>query len=104
MSCGGLNIFDNVPVPVGNGDGAPIDVSGMIAAKTIYLSGTYSGRYVILGTHDNIRYVPILSFDGGEGPQTIRRDIEFTLKSIKVRRQADKTVVINVASQATCPC
>lgn len=100
----GLNIFSPVPVPLINGDGVALDVSGMVAHKTFYLSGTYTGRYVILGSHDNIKYVPILSFDGGEGPQTIRRDIDLTLASIMVRRQADKTVTVSVASQATCPC
>ena len=100
----GLNIFDVVPVPLINGDGPALDVSGMVADKTFYLSGTYTGRYVIMGSHDNVRYVPILQFDGGEGPQTIRRDIDYTLASIKVRRQADKTVTVSVASQATCPC
>lgn len=101
---GGLNIFDPVPVPLINGDGPVLDVSGMVARKTFYLSGTYTGRYVVMGSHDNVRYVPILQFDGGEGPQTIRRDIDYTLASIKVLRQADKTVTISVGSQAVCPC
>lgn len=105
MSCaGGLNQFLSPTVPAINGDGPALDVSGLMSKKTIYLSGEFSGSYVILGTHDDVRYVPIASFQGGQGPQTIRRDIEATIKSLKVRRNADRTVVVNVAAQATCPC
>jgi hypothetical protein len=105
MSCvGGLNQFLSPAVPVNNGDGAALDVSGLVAKKTIYLSGEFAGSYVILGTHDDVRYVPIAAFQGGQGPQTIRRDIDATIKSLKVRRNADRTVVINVAAQATCAC
>lgn len=106
MSCGegGLNQFLSATVPALNGDGVALDVSGLKACKTIYLSGSFAGRYTILGTHDDSRYVPLCSFDGGEGPQTIRRDISATIKSIKVRRAANSTVVINIAGQETCAC
>jgi hypothetical protein len=104
MSCGGLNQFLSLTVPPGNGDGPSLDVSGLVAQKTLYLAGTFGGTYVILGSHDDVNFVPIAMFDGGEGPQTIRRDVKFTLKTIRVRRQANKTVVINVAGQATCAC
>jgi hypothetical protein len=109
-SCGGLNDFKTVPVPLGNGFGAALDVSDLIAKKTIYLSGPFEGEYVILGSHDGVLFVPIASFEGQEarfgtsGPQTVRRDIEFTLKEIKVERAANKTVNISIAGQDTCPC
>ncbi len=106
MSCGsgGLNTYLSPVVPPGNGDGAALDVSALQACKTIYLSGSFTGRYTIIGSHDDVRFVPICSFDGGEGPQTIRRDIQATLKSVKVRRAANSTVVINIAGQAVCAC
>ena len=102
--CGGLNQFLTPTVPSSNIDGPPLDVSGLTAGKTIYLSGEYIGRYVILGSHDGTLYVPVASFEGGAGPQTIRRDINATLASIKIRRSANKSVVINVAGQSTCAC
>lgn len=104
MSCGGLNQFLTLTVPGGNGDGPSLDVSGLVADKTLYLAGSFVGTYVILGSHDDANFVPIASFTGGEGPQTIRRDIKLTLKTIKVRRNATKSVAINVAGQSTCAC
>lgn len=104
MSCGGVNQFLSVPVPVVNEDGPILDVSGLVAEKTIYLAGQFSGQYVILGSHDDVKFVPILKFDGGQGPQPVRRDIMMTLKSIRVRRGANQNVAINIASQATCNC
>jgi hypothetical protein len=111
MSCvGGLNQFLTANVPISNGDGTNLDVSSLVAKKTIFLSGTFEGEYVILGTHDDANFVPIASFNGQEalfgtsGPQTLRRDIDLTLKSIKVRRQANKTVNVAVAAQTVCTC
>lgn len=110
MSCAGLNDFKTVPVPVGNGLGAVLDVSDLVAKKTLYLSGPFEGDYVILGSHDGVRFVPIASFTGQEatfgtsGPQTVRRDIELTLRELKVERAANKAVNITVAAQKTCAC
>ncbi len=100
----GLNQYLSVPLPPGNGDGPLLDVSGLAAPKTFFLSGDFNGLYVILGTHDGARFTPILFFTGGQGPQTIRRDVAATLQSIKVRRNADNAVVINLAAQAVCVC
>jgi len=106
MSCNaGLNQYLTVPVPAANGDGPLFDVSGLVAEKTLYIAGDYLGQYVILGTHDDVHLVPIAQFSNGSGPQTIRRDIIATLKSIVVRRNASGApVTINLAAQATCSC
>lgn len=109
-SCGGLNDFKTVNVPIGNGFGTPLVVSDLVARKTIYLSGSFEGVYVILGSHDGTLFVPIASFNGQEarfgtsGPQTVRRDIDLTLLEIKVDRAANKSVNISVAGQKTCAC
>jgi hypothetical protein len=100
----GLNQFLAVPVPPGNGDGALLDVSTTVAEKTFYLSGDFRGLYTILGTHDDVLFVPILFFTAGQGPRTIRRDIVATLKTIFVRRAAIGNVVINMGSQTVCVC
>jgi len=109
-SCGGLNSFKTVNVPVSNGLGLPLDVSDLIGPKTFYLSGPFEGDYVILGSHDGVNFVPIAQFTGEEarfgtsGPQTVRRDINFTLAEIMVERAANKSVNITVAAQKVCPC
>lgn len=103
MACGGLNQFLTLVVPA-DGDGPALDVSSLVAAKSIYLAGTFRGRYVIMGSLDGSHYVPIVAFDGGQGPQAIRKDVFFTLKTVKVRRQADKLVTVNIAAQTVCSC
>jgi hypothetical protein len=100
----GLNQFLSVPVPLANGDGALLDVSTTDAEKTFYLSGDFRGIYSIMGTHDDVLFVPILFFSSGQGPRTIRRDIVATLKSIFVRRAALGDVVINMGGQTVCIC
>lgn len=104
MSCGGLNQFLNMVVPGGNGDGPSLDVSGLVAGKTLYLAGDFNGTYTIIGSQDDVEFVPIVSFQGGQGPQSIRSDIMATLLTLRVRRQADRSVTVNVAGQATCAC
>jgi hypothetical protein len=101
-----------VPIPATNGEGAVLDVSGLAACKTFFFSGDFEGEYVVLGSHDDVRYVPILKIEGAAGqqagqapgPQTIRREIKLTLKSIKVRRAANRTINSAVIGQETCAC
>lgn len=100
----GLSTILTLPVPPFSGDGAIVDVSAVIGEKTIYLAGEFSGLYTIMGSHDDVRFVPLVEFNGGQGPQPIRRDIKLTLKSMKVRRNADRAVTVNIASQETCTC
>lgn len=110
MSCGGLNQFLTADVPAVNGFGANLDVSGLVAKKTIYLSGVFEGDYIIQGSHDDVRFVPIAKFTGQEalfhtsGPQTVRQDIDLSIKTIRVQRAANRTVNIAIAGQQTCPC
>ena len=109
MSCGGLNNFMSIPVPATNGLGTILDVSDLVAQKTIYLSGAFEGEYVLLGSHDDVKFVPVLKFNGSSiqpnsGNQTIRRDIAMTLKSVRWHRAANKTVSTAIAGQDTCPC
>ena len=117
MSCGGLNTFVTLTVPAVSGDGPAVDVSALGRHKTVYLSGSFRGKYILFGSQDNSNYVPVLSFDGSElppnpdefspgasGPQTIKKNLPFTLRSIIVRRAADAGVNISVGAQATCAC
>lgn len=112
MTCscgtGGLTQILSLDVPgVDNSEGAATDVSGLVARKTVEIGGTYDGQYVILGSHDNVKYVPVLTFNSGSGIQSVKQTMCFTLRSLKVRRRAqnvDGPVTISVGSAATCHC
>jgi hypothetical protein len=110
MSCGGLNTFVAVPVPAVNGDGPILSVTGLVAKKTFFFSGPFEGEYVVLGSHNDVNFVPIAQIEGQEavfgtsGPQTIQRKVELTLKSIRIRRLSNKPINIAVSAQAICLC
>ena len=108
MSCGGLNVIASLNVPgVDNADGAPTDVSGMVAEKSVEISGGYQGAYIVLGSHDGLRYVPLLIFNSGNGTQSFKQTMKYTVRFMKVRRRAQAlsgTVTVSIGSQAVCPC
>ncbi len=101
--CGGLNAAFAVPVPISNGDGPAVDLGTLIGERTFTCEGAYTGRYSLMGSMDGLSFVPFMLFDAGAGSQ--RRQVSFhNVRFVRVRRQATATVVINVASQLTCPC
>ena len=111
MSCsacdGGLNQIVNLPVPNGdNQDGAAVDVSGLVGEKSVEISGTYSGNYIILGSHDGSRYVPVLAFNSGAGKQAFKQTMNVVLRFMRVRRRAQNLsdIAVNIGSRATCAC
>lgn len=111
MSCsacdGGLNQIVNLPVPASdNTDGAAVDVSGLVGEKSVEISGTYAGSYVVLGSHDGNRYVPVLSFNSGSGEQAFKQTMNVVLRFMRVRRRAQNisNISVNIGSRATCAC
>lgn len=107
--CGdaGLNQISPLDVPVENGQlGAPLDVSGLVADKTIELSGTYSGSYVVYGSHDGALWAPILVFDSGASSQQLRLSTSLVLQFIAVKKLATTTsdVAMSVSAKAACNC
>ncbi len=112
MSCsicaGGQNQILALNVPGSDrSDGTPTDVSGLVADKTVEISGTYVGQYVILGSHDGSNYVPLLTFNSGAGVQSVRQTTCVTLKFMKVRRRAQNPsgiIGVNIGSAVTCNC
>jgi hypothetical protein len=102
--CGGSNTFLPTPVPATNVDGPILPTDTLQAKKTIFLAGKFNGKYDILGSHDDVNFVPVASFSGGGEPQSVRKDVDATLKSMRVRRQADAGVTVFIAGQTTCPC
>lgn len=111
MCCCGLNQINSLSVSTSiSGDGAALDVSGLVADKTIELCGTYQGTYTIIGSHDGNLYVPLLTFDSGSGPQSVKQAISAVMKFMKVRRNATNTggpgaaVTVNLAARAAENC
>lgn len=99
----GLNQIATLNVPTSNGEGTASDLNTMAADKTIELSGTYVGRFVILGSHDGTLYVPLAIFDSGGGAQAFKQVVKVTTRYLKVLRKTSSggTVVISVAAETT---
>ena len=99
----GLNQIATLNVPTSNGEGTASDLSTMAADKTIELSGTYVGRFVILGSHDGTLYVPLAILDSGGGAQAFKQVVRITTRYLKVLRKTSSggTVVISVAAETT---
>lgn len=107
MCCCGLNQISTLPANIADkSDGSAVDVSGLQAKKTIEISGSYSGSYSVLGSHDGLLYFPVATFDSGSGVQTIRRTLEVTARFMKVRREAAQSglVTVKIAAKATVDC
>lgn len=111
MSCpaceGGLNQVVNLAVPgTDRTDGPMTDVSGLVGSKSIEISGTYDGSYVIMGSHDGLHPVPLLVFNSGAGAQSFKQTIDLVMKFMFVRRRAQNSSVVsvNIGSRAACPC
>jgi hypothetical protein len=105
--CCGLNTIANLPVPPADKtDGAAVNVSGLQGVKTFEISGSYSGTYSILGSHDGNLYFPVAFFNSGGSSQTVRKTLEVVANFLKVHREAPQSglVTVNIAARATTAC
>jgi len=105
--CAGLNTIVTLNVPATNGEGALTDVSALVGEKSVEVTGIYSGRFIVLGSHDGTRFVPVLVFDSGAGVQSYKQTMNFILRLIKIRRlgvMADGVISMRLGSQAACAC
>ena len=87
----------NIPVP-SSGDGVAVNVSTLVGEKTVTLSGTFRGQYVLLGSHDGSHFDPILSFDAG-GVEGIKQTFSGALQWVRIRSQVmgASGVVVNIS-------
>jgi hypothetical protein len=109
MCCCGLNQINTLSVPTSiSGDGAALDVSGLVADKTVELNGNYNGTYTVMGSHDGTLFVPLLTFDSGVGAQSVKLAVSAVMKFMKVRRNATNNgtsvVTVNLAARAAENC
>ena len=112
MSCeacasGGLNVTAALTIPgTDNTDGPSVDVSGMVGCKTIELAGDYEGKIIILGSHNNLNFVPVAVFNSGNGIQSAKLTLNYVLRFMRARRRAQFGTGLSavIGSQATCEC
>lgn len=76
----------SIPVPT-SGDGASASVADLVGPKTVQLAGNFRGTYDLLGSHDDVKYVGVLSFDSGtaSGVEGLKQTITGSFKSFKLR-------------------
>src|ERR1700690_3502170 len=84
----------NVPVPT-SGDGPIVSVADLVGEKTIELSGTFEGKYVVLGTQNGSTFVPVALFDS-DGKEDMKQTLPIALLAVKVRCLADNAVGVAV--------
>jgi len=109
MSCcpHGLNTVVSLSVPgIDQTDGAATDVSSLNSDKSIEISRDYTGQYIILGSHDGTSFVPLTTFNSGNGLQSFKQSVNVTLRFMKVRRRSADlfSPQISVGSSNTCDC
>jgi hypothetical protein len=85
----------NVLVPSG-GDGPITSIANLVGAKTVVLSGYFTGTYVLLASHDGSTFVPVLTFDSS-GLEEIRQTLSEAYASVRIRTKAN-TVPASVVS------
>ena len=84
----------NVPVPT-SGDGPIVSVADLVGEKTVELSGTFRGKYLILGTQNGAMFVPVALFDS-DGKEDLKQTLPLAMLAVKVRSLADEAVGVAV--------
>ena len=78
----------NFPIPVpASGTGPTVDISSLVGRKTVTLSGTFKGRYVLYGTHDNAHFAPLMIFDSG-GIEAIQSTFDGAVAGVRLLSSA----------------
>ena len=70
------------------GDGPIADVSALVGAKTVTLAGFFEGAYVLLASHDDATFDPVLTFNA-DGKESIKLTLPDAYKSVRVRTVAN---------------
>jgi hypothetical protein len=109
MACcsGGDNKFRAFPAPSGaNGFVSEVDVSDLVGRKDLYVHGTWSGEYIILGEQIDGELVPIhrISNQGDLIRQRITLTGSYLNWHLFKNASADNEPVFNIAAPETCAC
>jgi hypothetical protein len=84
----------NVVVP-GSGDGPVANLSTLVGSKTVELTGRFSGRYILLGSHNGVNFTPIMEFDAG-GEESIKQTLDLAVASVLLRSEATSPVGVTL--------
>lgn len=84
----------NVVVPL-SGDGPIANIANLVGEKTVELSGRFNGRYILLGSHNGVNFVPVLSFDSN-GEEVIKLTLKLALVAVRVRAEASSPVGVTM--------
>jgi hypothetical protein len=110
MSCdcgGGENRIAALSLPPSdNTDGPITDVVAFTANKSVELTGNYEGQFIIMGSHDGTRFVPLITFNSGSGVNAFKQTLKVTPRYLRVRRRAfiSSVSAINIGGKSTCIC
>jgi len=87
----------NVVVP-SSGDGPIANIANLVGKKTVELSGTFRGKYILLGTQNGLNFVPVAIFDSN-GVEAIKQTLELALSAVRLRCEATNpsNVTMNVS-------
>jgi hypothetical protein len=89
----------SIPVVVPpSGDGPVANIAGLVGQKTVTLSGLFEGTYVLLASHDDVTFNPVLTFSA-DGNESIRLTLPDAYKSVRVRTSANTSPSGPVALQ-----
>ena len=93
----------SVTVPP-TGDGPIANISALVGAKTVTLSGLFEGAYILLASHDDATFDPVLTFNSN-GRESVRLTLPDAYKSVRVRTTANtvpsSTVTMEIAGIST---
>lgn len=74
-----------VPVTVPPfGDGPIADISALVGKKTVTLTGFFEGAYVLLASHNDATFDPLLTFNS-DGRENIKVTLPDAYKSVRIR-------------------
>jgi hypothetical protein len=86
----------SIPVP-SSGNGAFVDTSSLVGAKTVTLSGKFVGTYTLMGSHDSANFFPLLTFNSEAGE--IQATLARSYQALRLRSSAtaQSSVVASVS-------
>ena len=80
--------------------GSASDVSGLVGSKTVELSGTFNGSFIIFGSHDGSSYAPLLVFNSGSGAESPIQTTNVVVRYMKIFRKANNLQSVSCAVAA----
>jgi len=84
----------NIPVP-NSGEGPVVSIVNLVGEKTVELSGTFKGRYILLGTQNGSKFVPVATFDSN-GRESFKQTLPLALIAVRIRCQATNPVGVSL--------